>query len=97
LALLGRILHWRRQFAARLEGQPPWESSVNPARLLWQLRKLTARDAILVTDSGGHQFWVAENFPVYERRSYLTPTDYQSMGYADLRWWPRSWHSHIAR
>jgi acetolactate synthase-1/2/3 large subunit len=80
--LVQRIASWRAAFAARLEGEPAWGSSVNPARLLWQLRKLAARDAIVTTDSGGHQFWVAEYFPVYERRSYLTPTDYQSMGYS---------------
>lgn len=82
LRLRQRISDWRAAFAARLEGEPAWTSSVNPARLLWQLRKLVARDAIVTTDSGGHQFWVAEFFPVYERRSYLTPTDYQSMGYS---------------
>ncbi len=80
--LLRRIAAWRAEFAAMIEREPPWESSVNPAKLMWELRKLAARDAIITTDSGGHQFWVAEYFPVYERRSYLTPTDYQSMGYS---------------
>jgi len=80
--LINRIEAWRAEFAARVESAPAWESSVNPAKLMWTLRKLAARDAIITTDSGGHQFWVAEYFPVYERRSYLTPTDYQSMGYS---------------
>ncbi|MGO9271469.1 MAG: thiamine pyrophosphate-binding protein [Terriglobia bacterium] len=80
--LINRIEAWRSEFAARVESEPAWESSVNPAKLMWTLRKLAARDAIITTDSGGHQFWVAEYFPVYERRSYLTPTDYQSMGYS---------------
>jgi acetolactate synthase I/II/III large subunit len=80
--LISRIAAWRAEFAATVESQPAWESSVNPAKLMWALRKLAARDAIITTDSGGHQFWVAEYFPVYERRSYLTPTDYQSMGYS---------------
>jgi acetolactate synthase-1/2/3 large subunit len=80
--LAERIASWRADFAAKVEREPAWESSVNPANLMWQLRKLAARDAIITTDSGGHQFWVAEYFPVYERRSYLTPTDYQSMGYS---------------
>jgi acetolactate synthase-1/2/3 large subunit len=80
--LARRIADWRADFAARIEREPAWESSVNPAKLVWQLRKLAARDAIITTDSGGHQFWVAEYFPVYEPRSYLTPTDYQSMGYS---------------
>ena len=80
--LINRIEAWRAEFAVRVESEPAWESSVNPAKLMWTLRKLAARDAIITTDSGGHQFWVAEYFPVYERRSYLTPTDYQSMGYS---------------
>jgi len=80
--LINRIEAWRTEFGARVESEPGWESSVNPAKLMWTLRKLAARDAIITTDSGGHQFWVAEYFPVYERRSYLTPTDYQSMGYS---------------
>src|SRR5271157_5145032 len=80
--LVNRIEAWRVEFAAQVESEPAWESSVNPAKLLWTLRKLAASDAIITTDSGGHQFWVAEYFPVYERRSYLTPTDYQSMGYS---------------
>jgi acetolactate synthase I/II/III large subunit len=80
--LIHRIEAWRAKFAARVEGEPAWESSVNPAKLMWTLRKLASRDAVITTDSGGHQFWVAEYFPVYERRSYLTPTDYQSMGYS---------------
>ena len=80
--LIHRIEAWRAEFAAGLESESAWESSVNPAKLMWTLRKLAARDAIVTTDSGGHQFWVAEYFPVYQRRSYLTPTDYQSMGYS---------------
>jgi acetolactate synthase-1/2/3 large subunit len=80
--LAERIAAWRVEFADKVGREPAWESSVNPAKLMWQVRKLAARDAIITTDSGGHQFWVAEYFPVYERRSYLTPTDYQSMGYS---------------
>ncbi len=81
-ALVERIAAWRAEFAAEIEQAPLRDSGVNPAKLLWHLRKLLPRDAIVSTDSGGHQFWVAECFPVYERRSYLTPTDYQSMGYS---------------
>ncbi len=80
--LIRRIAQWRAEYADRVERATPWDASVNPARLLWTLRKLAPRDAIVTTDSGGHQFWVAEYFPVYERRSYLTPTDYQAMGYS---------------
>lgn len=81
-ALIRKIAEARAEFAARVERAENWETSVNPAKLLWALRRLAPRDAIVTTDSGGHQFWVAEYFPVYERRSYLTPTDYQAMGYS---------------
>jgi acetolactate synthase-1/2/3 large subunit len=55
---------------------------VNPSRLLNTLRDILNRDAIIVTDSGNHQFWTLSDFPIYERRSYLTPADFQSMGFS---------------
>jgi acetolactate synthase-1/2/3 large subunit len=40
------------------------------------------RDAILVTDSGAHQFWALNDFPVYSPRSFLSPADFQAMGFS---------------
>ncbi len=77
-----RIAREREKFFGSIEQSPEQKDAVNPARLLWELRKLAARDAIITTDSGAHQFWVVSCFPILAARSYLTPTDYQSMGYS---------------
>ena len=77
-----RIARERQRYFRTIEQSPEQSDGVNPARLLWELRKLLARDAILTTDSGAHQFWVVSCFPIFAARSYLTPTDYQSMGYS---------------
>ena len=46
------------------------------------LRRLLNRDAIVVTDSGNHQFWALSDFPVLSPRTFLSPTDYQAMGFS---------------
>jgi acetolactate synthase-1/2/3 large subunit len=55
---------------------------VSPARFLRILRGRLQRDAILVTDSGAHQFWALNDFPIYTPRSFLAPADYQAMGFS---------------
>lgn len=61
---------------------PMSTQSVHPSRLLRSLRKQLDRDAILITDCGNHQFWALSDFLVYVPRSFLSPTDYQSMGFS---------------
>jgi acetolactate synthase-1/2/3 large subunit len=56
--------------------------TVSPQRFLRLLRRCLNRDAILVTDSGAHQFWALNDFPVYAPRSFLAPADYQAMGFS---------------
>jgi acetolactate synthase-1/2/3 large subunit len=60
----------------------PWPQTVNPARLLFELRQRAERDAILVTDSGAHTFWVVFSYDAYLPKSVLSPIDYSAMGYA---------------
>jgi len=57
-------------------------SAVSPARFLQLLRRRLDRNAIMVTDSGAHQFWALSDFPVYTPRSFLAPADYQAMGFS---------------
>ncbi len=45
------------------------------------LRARMARDAFLVVDDGNHTFLAAEQFPVYTPRRFLSPTDFNCMGY----------------
>lgn len=56
-------------------------SYVNPAKLFSSLRELLPRDGILVTDDGNHTFLAAELFPVFNPRTFISPTDFNSMGY----------------
>jgi acetolactate synthase I/II/III large subunit len=54
---------------------------VTPARLLRALRARLDRGAIITTDSGNHQFATLGDLPVLEPRSYITPADFQAMGF----------------
>jgi acetolactate synthase-1/2/3 large subunit len=56
--------------------------AVTPSKFLRKLRQKLARNAILVTDSGAHQFWALNDFPVFTPRSFLVPADYQAMGFS---------------
>jgi acetolactate synthase-1/2/3 large subunit len=54
----------------------------SPAEFFAMVRELLPRDAIVVTDSGRHQYLVRRHFPVLAPRGLITPADYQSMGFA---------------
>ncbi|MFH1415351.1 MAG: thiamine pyrophosphate-binding protein [Elusimicrobiota bacterium] len=56
-------------------------AGVSPAFLVGQLRKHMDREALLVTDCGYHQLWTITDYPVYMPRTFISPTDYQAMGY----------------
>lgn len=54
---------------------------VNPARFFMELRQQLADDAIIVADDGNHTYLVAELMPIHGPRRYLSPTDFNAMGY----------------
>jgi acetolactate synthase-1/2/3 large subunit len=54
---------------------------VNPGRFFRALRERLDRDAIVVADDGNHTFLTAELMPIFEGGSYLSPTDFNCMGY----------------
>ncbi|MBI2383418.1 MAG: thiamine pyrophosphate-binding protein [Gammaproteobacteria bacterium] len=54
---------------------------VNPARFFGQLRASLRDDAIMVADDGNHTFLAAELFPVQRSRHFISPTDFNCMGY----------------
>jgi acetolactate synthase-1/2/3 large subunit len=55
---------------------------VNPALFFEELRARLASDAILTVDDGNHTFLAAELFEVRRPRTFLSPTDFNCMGYA---------------
>lgn len=55
---------------------------VNPALFFAGLRRQLRDDAIMTVDDGNHTFLAAELFEVRHPRSFVSPTDFNSMGYA---------------
>lgn len=55
---------------------------VNPAVFFDELRQQLADDAILVVDDGNHTYLAAEQYEVRAPRAFITPTDFNCMGYA---------------
>jgi len=54
---------------------------VNPARFFVELRKQLDDDAIVVADDGNHTFLTAELMPIHSARGFISPTDFNCMGY----------------
>lgn len=55
---------------------------VNPALFFEQLRALLKDDAIVAVDDGNHTYLAAELFEVRGPRTFISPTDFNCMGYA---------------
>jgi acetolactate synthase I/II/III large subunit len=54
---------------------------VNPGRFFSALRRALPRDGVVVADDGNHTFLTAELLPILEPRTFLSPTDFNCMGY----------------
>ena len=54
---------------------------VNPGRFFTELHKQLDDDAIVVADDGNHTFLTAELMPIHTARSFISPTDFNCMGY----------------
>jgi acetolactate synthase-1/2/3 large subunit len=55
---------------------------VNPARFFQELRQGLDDNAIVVVDDGNHTFLAAELMPIHSPRGFISPTDFNCMGYA---------------
>ncbi|MDP3857285.1 MAG: thiamine pyrophosphate-binding protein [Stagnimonas sp.] len=55
---------------------------VNPAKLFQSLDRVLSTDAVVVADDGNHTFLTAELLPMSGRRQFISPTDFNCMGYA---------------
>jgi acetolactate synthase-1/2/3 large subunit len=55
---------------------------VNPALFFEELRRQLPDDTIMTVDDGNHTFLAAELFEVRCPRAFVSPTDFNSMGYA---------------
>jgi acetolactate synthase-1/2/3 large subunit len=55
---------------------------VNPALFFEELRRQLTDDAIMTVDDGNHTFLAAELYEVHGPRTFVSPTDFNAMGYA---------------
>lgn len=70
---------WRALVGPREESR---ETPFTSQRPLMALRKVLARDGIVVVGSGNTQGAVKQSFPVYEPRTHLTSGSFSPMGWA---------------
>ena len=68
--------------AYRAEWQTHKTDRVNPALFFAELRRQIADDAIMTVDDGNHTFLAAELYEVRCPHAFVSPTDFNSMGYA---------------
>ncbi len=57
------------------------EGIVSPGYFFEELRNQIPDDALILTDDGKHTFLTAELFPVYHSKHFISPTDFNCMGY----------------
>ncbi|MFN3603608.1 MAG: thiamine pyrophosphate-binding protein [Leptonema sp. (in: bacteria)] len=55
---------------------------VNPALFFESLRNQLQEDSYIITDDGNHTFLTVELMPIYKPRTFLSPSDFNCMGYA---------------
>ena len=70
----------KRKFHAVWTDRPSADR-VSPGIFFDHLRARLDRDAFMVVDDGNHTFLAAEQFPVYESKRFISPTDFNCMGY----------------
>jgi acetolactate synthase-1/2/3 large subunit len=81
LAVLGpRSAPAARDRAARADRGPRYTATVD--RLLGVLREHLPREAIVVNDQTGINYWMEWYFPVYAPRTFLYPVGSATLGYA---------------
>jgi acetolactate synthase-1/2/3 large subunit len=68
--------------AYRQEWREHQTDRVNPALFFEELRARLSDNAIMTVDDGNHTFLAAELFEVRAPRTFVSPTDFNSMGYA---------------
>jgi acetolactate synthase-1/2/3 large subunit len=80
-----QIEPWIKQVAAWQSEQPLIyelnEEQVMPQAVIEKVNELTQGEAIIVTDVGQHQMWIAQYFNFKEPRSLLTSGGLGTMGY----------------
>ncbi|WP_440876151.1 thiamine pyrophosphate-binding protein [Thalassotalea sp. PLHSN55] len=72
---LDKVAYQEEWFAHKVEDR------VNPGRFFAELRSQLADDDYVVADDGNHTFLTAELMPIHKSKHFISPTDFNAMGY----------------
>ena len=77
---------WHQQILKWQKEKPLYENNkrgenISPQHVIEEMANLTKGEAIVATDVGQHQMWVAQMFPFMKARSWLTSGGLGTMGY----------------
>jgi len=73
-----RIRAWQRSQPLRYSGS---QQQIKPQTVIRELHRLTGGDAIVTTDVGQHQMWVAQFYPFTKTRQLITSGGLGTMGF----------------
>jgi acetolactate synthase-1/2/3 large subunit len=79
-ALRARIKSDKESFASSWTEKSS-DRLVSPGIFFRRLRRRLNDDAYVVVDDGNHTFLAVEQFPVYQSKHFISPTDFNCMGY----------------
>ncbi|NNM51159.1 MAG: thiamine pyrophosphate-binding protein [Pseudomonadales bacterium] len=72
----------RQQFRKSWEEHATPAGKVSPAAFFSGLKEQMTSDTYVVADDGNHTFLTAEHLPIRKPRHFISPTDFNCMGYA---------------
>src|ERR1041385_4471725 len=73
-----RIRAWQRSQPLRFSGS---QTQIKPQSVIRELHQLTKGEAIITTDVGQHQMWVAQFYPFTQTRQLITSGGLGTMGF----------------
>jgi acetolactate synthase-1/2/3 large subunit len=73
-----QIRNWQRQQPLRFDGS---QEQIKPQTVIRELHRLTGGEAIVTTDVGQHQMWVAQFYPFTKSRQLITSGGLGTMGF----------------
>lgn len=73
-----RIRSWQRSQPLRFAGS---QNQIKPQTVIRELHRLTSGEAIITTDVGQHQMWVAQFYPFARARQLITSGGLGTMGF----------------
>jgi len=73
-----QIRNWQRQQPLRFTGS---QDQIKPQTVIRELHRLTGGEALVTTDVGQHQMWVAQFYPFTKSRQLITSGGLGTMGF----------------